>query len=208
MRVLAINSSADAQNSVSRQIVEAAIAKLAARDGNLEVVRRDLAADPVPHLAPETLAGVRATPQTSEERAARALSDRLIAELADADIVVIGAPMYNFSIPTVLRAWFDHVLRAGTTFRYTEKGPEGLLKGKRVLVAESRGGFYSDGPARIVDFQEPYLRHLLGFIGLDDVTFVRAERIGFGPEARETAIADAIAAIDGWIEEKAEALAA
>jgi FMN-dependent NADH-azoreductase len=117
----------------------------------------------------------------------------LIAELRAADVIVIGAPMYNFSVATNLRAWFDHVLRAGVTFRYTEAGPEGLLPGKRVIVVETRGGLYSEGPAKAVDFQEPYLRHLLGFIGLADVTFVRAEKIGFGPEARAAAIAAATA---------------
>ena len=103
--------------------------------------------------------------------------------------------MYNFSVATGLRAWFDHVLRAGETFRYTEAGPEGLLGPKRVIVVESRGGLYSEGPAQAFDFQEPYLRHLLGFIGLSDVTFVRAEKIGFGPEARAEAIAAATAAL-------------
>ena len=138
----------------------------------------------MPHLTEANLAGVRGTPATDAELAARALSDELIAELRAADTIVIGAPMYNFSVATTLRAWFDHVLRAGETFRYTENGPEGLLGGKRVIVVESRGGLYSEGPAQAIDFQEPYLRHLLGFIGLTDVTFVRAEKIGYGPEAR------------------------
>ncbi|HYI88373.1 MAG TPA: NAD(P)H-dependent oxidoreductase, partial [Beijerinckiaceae bacterium] len=135
------------------------------------------------------------TPVTEAEKDARALSDALVAELRAADTVVIGAPMYNFSVPTGLRAWFDHVLRAGETFRYTEAGPKGLLEGKRVIVVESRGGLYSEGPAQAADFQEPYLRHLLAFIGLTDVTFVRAERIGFGSEARAEAIAAATGAL-------------
>ena len=101
--------------------------------------------------------------------------------------------MYNFSIPTTLRAWFDHVLRAGQTFSYSEAGPKGLLEGKRVIVVESRGGLYSEGPAQAIDFQEPYLRHLLGFIGLTDVTFVHAEKIGYGPDARDAAITAATA---------------
>ena len=103
--------------------------------------------------------------------------------------------MYNFSIPTGLRAWFDHVLRAGETFTYSEAGPQGLLEGKRAIVVESRGGLYSEGPAQAIDFQEPYLRHLLGFIGLTDVTFVHAEKIGYGPESRAAAIASATAAL-------------
>ena len=104
--------------------------------------------------------------------------------------------MYNFGIPSTLKAWFDHVLRAGVTFRYTEAGPEGLLKGKRAIVIESRGGFYSEGPAQAMDSQEPHLRTLLGFIGITDVTFVRAEKLAFGPEAREQAIAAARAELE------------
>ncbi|RZK84469.1 MAG: FMN-dependent NADH-azoreductase, partial [Methylobacterium sp.] len=146
---------------------------------------------PVPHLSPETVAGVRSQATTPAEQVARALSDELIAELRAADTIVIGAPMYNFSIPTTLRSWFDHVLRAGETFSYSEAGPKGLLSGKKVIVVESRGGLYSEGPAQAIDFQEPYLRQLLGFIGLaDDLTFIRAEKIGFGPDARDQALAD------------------
>jgi FMN-dependent NADH-azoreductase len=130
-------------------------------------------------------------PTTAAEQRARSLSDELIGELRDADTIVIGAPMYNFGVTTGLRAWFDHVLRAGETFSYSEAGPKGLLGGKRVIVIESRGGLYSEGPASAVDFQEPYLRHLLGFIGITDVTFVHAEKIGYGPEARAAALAGA-----------------
>ena len=127
----------------------------------------------MPHLTEDTLAGVRGEPKNDAERVTRALSDELLAELRAADIIVIGAPMYNFGVATSLRAWFDHVLRAGETFRYSEAGPKGLLSGKCVIVVESRG-FYSEGPSKAVDFQEPYLSHLLGFMGLTDVTFVRA----------------------------------
>ena len=126
---------------------------------------------------------------------AQALSDELIAELFAADTIVIGAPMYNFSIPTTLRAWFDHVLRPRVTFAYSEAGPQGLVTGKKVIVIESRGGLYSEGPAQVMDFQEPYLRALLGFIGLTDVEFIHAEKIGFGPEARDAALAGAKARI-------------
>jgi FMN-dependent NADH-azoreductase len=152
------------------------------------VLRAALHAAPIPHLTTTNLAGVRGVPTTDAELAARALSDQLIAELRTADTIVIGAPMYNFSIPTGLRAWFDYVLRAGETFSYSEAGPRGLLGGKRVIVIESRGGLYSEGPAQAIDFQEPYLRHLLGFMGLADVAFIRAEKIGFGSDAREAAL--------------------
>lgn len=182
--LLVINSSAAREGSVSRQLVEDAVANLREQNPFVKIVRRDLGADPVPHLTVDTLNGVRGTPATLAEQKARALSDELIAELRAADTIVIGAPMYNFGVTTGLRSWFDYVLRAGETFSYSAAGPKGLLGGKRVIVIESRGGLYSEGPASAVDFQEPYLRHLLGFIGLTDVTFVRAEKIGYGPEAR------------------------
>ena len=105
--------------------------------------------------------------------------------------------MYNFGMASTLKTWFDHVLRAGVTFRYTAEGPEGLVKGKRAIVIETRAGFYSDGPAAIMDNQEPHIRTLLGFMGIGDVTFIRAEKLAFGPEASSAAIADAIAEIDG-----------
>jgi FMN-dependent NADH-azoreductase len=192
--ILVIDSAATGEASVSRTLVREAVEALKAQ-GPAKIIYRDLDGNPLPHLTEATVAGIRAQPRTESEVAARAVSDELIAELRAADVVVIGAPMYNFSVPTTLRSWFDHVLRAGETFRYTEKGPQGLLSGKRVIVVESRGGLYSEGPATALDFQEPYLRHLLGFIGLTDVTFIRAEKLGFGPEARSAAIADATAAL-------------
>lgn len=187
-QVLVLNSSLSGEASVSRLLVAETLAQIVARDPAATVVVRDLAQTEIPHLNPLTVAGVRATAVTVAETKARDLSDQLIAELRAADTIVIGAPMYNFSIPSTLRTWFDHVLRAGETFSYSEAGPKGLLEGKRVIVVESRGGLYSEGPAQAIDFQEPYLRQLLGFIGLTDVTFVQAEKIGFGPDARDAAI--------------------
>jgi len=189
--ILVIHSSASAEGAVSRLLVEETVDRLLIANPAATVVRRDLGADPVPHLTTATLAGVRGEPATEAEHTARLLSDTLIAELRAADTVVIGVPMYNFSMPTGLRAWFDHVLRAGETFSYTDAGPQGLVGGKRVIVIEARGGFYSEGPAQAFDFQEPYLRHLLAFIGITDVTFVRVEKIGYGPEAREASVAAA-----------------
>ena len=126
--ILVIDSAASGEASVSRTLVREAVTALT-NGGPARVIRRDFGVDPVPHLTEATLAGVRGTPATEPESATRALSDTLIAELRAADTIVIGAPMYNFSVPTTLRSWFDHVLRAGETFRYTEKGPEGLLSG-------------------------------------------------------------------------------
>ena len=189
--ILVLNSSVSGEASVSLLLLADAVTELTQRDPSAKLVFRDLAANPLPHLTPETVAGVRSQATTPAEQLARALSDELIAELRAADTIVIGAPMYNFSIPTTLRSWFDHVLRAGETFSYSEAGPKGLLSGKKVIVVEARGGLYSEGPAQATDFQEPYLRQLLGFIGLaDDLTFIRAEKIGYGPDARDQALAD------------------
>src|SRR5690606_15538719 len=179
--ILVIDSSVNGETSISRPLVQHAVDRLVAAHPNSRVVRRDLGADPLPHLTETNVRGVRGEPVTDGDHATRARSDALIAELREADVIVIGAPMYNFSVSTALRAWFDHVLRAGETFSYSEAGPKGLLPGKKAIVIEARGGLYSEGPARAIDFQEPYLRHLLGFMGITDVTFVRAEKTGFGP---------------------------
>jgi FMN-dependent NADH-azoreductase len=189
--LLVINSSINGEASVSRALVSRIVAGLTASNPGLAVVERDLAADPVPHVNGDALAGFFGQPSTPVQQAFRARSDELIAELQSADVLVIGAPMYNFAIPSHLKAWFDHVLRAGVTFRYTETGPEGLVKGKRAIVVLSRGGVYSEGPLQALDAQEPHLRTLLGFIGITDVTFVRAEGLALGPEPREQAIAAA-----------------
>ena len=193
--ILVIQSSISGQESVSRALVNQTVARLLEANPGARVVVRDLGSEPVPHLDANSLAGVRGSPVTQAELATRALSDALIAELRAADTVVIGAPMYNFSMSSALRSWFDHVLRAGETFRYTSAGPEGLVGNKRVIVIESRGGLYSEGPGQALDFQEPYLRALFGFMGVSNLTFVRAEKIGLGPEAREASIAGAIAEI-------------
>jgi FMN-dependent NADH-azoreductase len=189
--LLVINSSVSGGNSVSRVLVEHAVAELAKTNPRARIIRRDVGETPIPHLTAETVTGVRGMPQTESEQRTRLLSDELIAELRAADSLIIGAPMYNFGVPTGLRAWFDHVLRAGETFAYSESGPKGLLAEKRAIVIESRGGLYSEGPAKAIDFQEPYLSQLLGFIGVTDVTFVHAENIGFGAQARDAAIAAA-----------------
>ena len=187
--VLVLTSSVLGETSVSNQLVRDTVSRLRSQDPSLWVITRDLGGSPIAHLtfdAATALGG--AEPANAVQAAAQALSDELIAEIKAADIVVIGAPMYNFGISSTLKTWFDYVLRAGVTFRYGENGPEGVLKGKRAIVIESRGGLYSQGPAQVMDAQEPHLRTLLGFIGIADVTFIRAERLAFGPEAREQAI--------------------
>ena len=186
---LVITSSALGEASVSSQLVEETVARLRSHDPALRVIARDLGRDPVPHLTIDSATALRGgEPINSAQAAARSLSDGLVTELKAADTLIIGAPMYNFGMPSTLKAWFDHVLRAGITFSYSESGPKGLLKGKRAFVVESRGGLYSEGPAQPMDSQEPHLRNLLAFMGITDVIFLRAEKLAFGPEAREQAI--------------------
>jgi FMN-dependent NADH-azoreductase len=195
--VLIIDSAATGEASVSRKLTREAAERLQRRDPAARIVLRDIGSAPIPHLHEKTVPAIRAGIVDSEEaRAALALSDELIAELQEADLIIIGAPMYNFGMPSTLKAWFDHVLRARVTFRYTEAGPEGLLKGKKAIVVETRAGLYSEGPAAAMDSQEPHIRTLLGFIGIDDVTFVRAEKLAFGPKVAAAALAEAAERID------------
>jgi len=198
--VLVLTSSVLGEASVSNQLVRDAVAQLRSEDPALRVLTRDLGKSPIPHLSLDSAAALRGgEPANAEQVAARALSDELVDELKDADTIVIGAPMYNFGIASTLKAWFDYVLRAGVTFRYTEAGPEGLVTGKRAIVIQTRGGLYSEGPASIMDSQEPHLRTLLGFMGISDVTFIRAEKLAFGPEVRMKTIDAARRQIDETI---------
>ncbi|HEX5951931.1 MAG TPA: NAD(P)H-dependent oxidoreductase, partial [Rhodanobacteraceae bacterium] len=137
------------------------------------------------------------TPVLEKGHPCVARNEEILDEFLAADVVVIGAPMYNFTIPTQLKAWIDRILTAGKTFRYTENGPEGLAGGKRVIVASARGGIYSEGPATAVDFQEAYLRHVFGFIGIDNVEFVRAEGLNLGADQRQAALTRAHRQIEG-----------
>jgi FMN-dependent NADH-azoreductase len=188
---LIVTSSANGESSVSSRLAATLTERLREADPAARIVLRDVGSEPLPHLTADTVAAIKGEPATEAERAARLLSDSLVEELAEADILVIASPMYNFGMSSTLKAWFDHVLRAGLTFRYTAEGPEGLMTGRKAVVIESRAGFYSDGPGAAMDGQEPHLRTLLGFIGITDVTFVRAEKLAFGPEAAEAAITQA-----------------
>ena len=204
---LIVTSSASGDASVSNRLAATLIDRLREADPATHIILRDVGAEPLPHLTADTVTAIKGEPATEAEHATRALSDALIAELQAADIIVIASPMYNFGMSSTLKSWFDHVARAGVTFRYTAEGPEGLLKGKKAVVIESRGGFYSEGPASAMDGQEAHLRNLLGFIGIADPTFVRAEKLGYGPEAAEAAIAEASEAL-GLFAGEALALAA
>ncbi|HEY0447221.1 MAG TPA: FMN-dependent NADH-azoreductase [Allosphingosinicella sp.] len=196
-KVLIIDSAATGDASVSRKLTAELAERLTRRDPTVSIVRRDIGANPIPHLTAETVGAIRGAPADSQVASdALALSDALVAEVKDADVIVLGAPMYNFGMSSTLKTWFDHILRAGVTFRYTAEGPEGLVKDKKAIVVESRAGFYSDGPAAAMDHQEPHIRTLLGFMGVTDVTFVRAEKLAFGPEAASAAIAEAVERLD------------
>ena len=190
--ILVLASSALGDASVSNDLLRDAVSVLRARNPEPRIVTRDLGAEPLPHLAYDSAVAIRgAEPANEAQAAARALSDSLIVELAAADLILIGAPMYNFGMPTALKVWFDYVLRAGLTFRYGENGPVGLLSGKRAIVVATRGGLYSEGPAQMLDSQEPHLRNLLRFIGIADVAVVRSERLAMSPELRAASIATA-----------------
>lgn len=191
MNILIVSSSANGDASVSGGLAGRFADSVRAHHPAAAIVLRDVGAEPLPHLTARTVAAIKGQPATAAELEARALSDSLVAELHAADVIVIASPMYNFGMSSTLKSWFDHVLRAGLTFRYTADGPEGLLKGKKAVVIESRAGFYSDGPAAAMDGQEPHIRTLLGFIGITEITFVRAEKLAFGPDAAEAAIAEA-----------------
>ncbi|WP_276488774.1 FMN-dependent NADH-azoreductase [Ectopseudomonas mendocina] len=189
-RVLVIESSARQQGSISRELTQQFIAKRQAAHPADQIQVRDLAAEPVPHLD-ATLLGGWMTPseqQSEAEKAALARSNQLTDELLAADVLVLAAPMYNFAIPSTLKAWLDHVLRAGVTFKYTETGPQGLLTGKRAFVLTARGGIYAGSG---LDHQEPYLRQALAFIGIHDVQFIHAEGLNMGAEFSEKGLAQA-----------------
>jgi FMN-dependent NADH-azoreductase len=199
--ILIVDSAATGEASVSRKLTRALADTLQRRDPAARIVHRDVGAAPIPHLTEATVPAIRAgIVDTPEAEQALALSNELIAELKEADVIVIGSPMYNFGMPSTLKAWFDHVLRAGITFRYSEAGPEGLVTGKKAIVIEARAGLYSEGPAAAMDSQEPHLRTLLGFMGITDVAFVRAEKLAFGPEAAAVAIAEAVGALESLAE--------
>jgi len=188
--ILYISSSLRSTGSTSRQLAEEFLSKWKAARPDDSIVERNLAADPVPHLTGQMMGSffTPADQRSAEQVQTVRLSDSLVAELLSADVVVIGAPMYNFSISSTLKAWIDHVTRVGVTFGYTDTGPVGLLKGKKVYLFTARGGVYSEGPAQAMDFQETYLRATLGFIGLTDVTLIRAEGLALGESAVDAAL--------------------
>ncbi|HYC41596.1 MAG TPA: NAD(P)H-dependent oxidoreductase [Noviherbaspirillum sp.] len=188
--LLQLNSSLFTGNGQSTRLSNEFVA--AWRDANPDgkVITRDLAANPVPHLDGQRFGAFLAKPEerTAQQQAVVDFSDALIDELRNADVIALGLPMYNFGIPSTLKAYFDHIARAGVTFRYTENGAVGLLTGKKVYVFAARGGIYQGTPA---DTQTAYVRDFLAFIGLSDVEFVYAEGLAMGEESKQAGLAKA-----------------
>jgi FMN-dependent NADH-azoreductase len=193
--LLQIRSSIFADNGQSTQLANRFIEKWCAVNPGGKVVVRDLALDPVPHLDAARFGALLAKPaeRTREQSAVAEQSDALIEELKNADVVVLGLPMYNFGLPSTLKAYFDHIARAGVTFRYTDKGAVGLLTGKQVYVFAARGGLYAGTPR---DTQTAYAREFLGFLGMTDIEFVYAEGLAISPESKAQGIGTAHAHVD------------
>lgn len=182
--VLIVESSARQQDSISRQLTQDFTAQWRAAHPADQITVRDVAANPVPHLDADLLGGWMnpEDQRSAAQHQALARSNVLTDELLAADVLVLAAPMYNFTIPSTLKAWLDHVLRAGITFKYTPTGPQGLLNGKRAIVLTARGGIHAGAGS---DHQEPYLRQVLGFIGIHDVTFIHAEGLNMSGDFHE-----------------------
>ncbi len=209
MKLLHIDSSPLATNSASRALTREAVTQWQAAHPGTTVEYLDLVAQPPSHLAQESLGfrlGIAADNLTEAQRRENALSEQLVSQFLAADVVVLGAPMYNFSIPSQLKAWFDRVAQSGRTFRYTAAGPEGLARGKTVIVVSTRGGAYGDASA--MDHQESYLKTMLGFFGVTDIRIVRAEGLNMGEAAAAQGMESArraIGALAGGAANEAEA---
>lgn len=207
MKLLHIDSSPLGTASVSRQLTREIVDRWVARHPGTVVEHLDLAVEAPSHLGGDSLGfrlGIDAAGLTEAQRHENRVSEQLVSQLLAADVVVVGAPMYNFGVPSQLKAWVDRIAQAGRTFRYTASGPEGLAGGKTVIVASTRGGRYGDGP----DHQEGYLRQVFGFIGITDVRIVRAEGLNMGDEPRAQALAAARQAIELHTAQADEAVAA
>ena len=207
MNILQINSSIFSGAGQSTGLADQFVARLRAQNLGARLTVRDLASDPVPHLDAARFGAFLAKPEerTPAQQAVAAYSDTLIDELKRADVVVLGLPLYNFGLPSTLKAYFDHLGRAGVTFRYTEKGPVGLLTGKKVYVFAARGGFYAGTPN---DSQTPYVRAFLSFLGMSDIEFVYAEGLAISDTSKQQGIARARAETDRLVTSRELELAA
>src|SRR3954464_4697565 len=192
MKLLHVDSSPRGTNAVSRELTRRTVAEWQATHPGTTVEHLDLDANAPSHLNVDSLGfrlGPNAAGLTDVQKRENAVSEQLVSQFLAADVIVVGAPMYNFSVPSQLKAWIDRLAQAGRTFKYTEKGPQGLAGGKTVIVASSRGGVYSTNPALAgLDHQESYLKTVFGFFGITDVRFVRAEGVAMGEEAKATAL--------------------
>ena len=199
MNVLHIDSGILGDHSVSRRLTAAVADKIKAENPGASVAYRDLVANPVAHLSGSHLMAANAPANELDGTLAAELADSaaILDQFLAADTIIIGAPMYNFSLPSQLKAWIDRIAVAGKTFRYTENGPEGLARGKKVIVVSTRGGHYSAGPAAAMDHQESYLSTVFGFLGITDIEFLRAEGLNMGPDSKQAAISGAEATISG-----------
>jgi FMN-dependent NADH-azoreductase len=195
MKLLHIDSSVLGPHSVSRQVSAAIVDRLAKATPRLEITYRDLTSTPLAHLSGSHLAASQGAEPDAALQPDLAAGQAVLEEFLAADIVVLGAPMYNFTIPSQLKAWIDRILVAGKTFKYGPQGAEGLAGGKRVIIAISRGGYYgADTPYAVGEHLETYLRWVFGFIGIADPEFISADGIQVGPEHREKALASALQA--------------
>ena len=198
MNILHIDASILGAQSITRDLSAAIVQQLQATHPDARVVYRDVVQQEIRHLTAAIAGGFRPCGVSTFDAATlqeHQLSELLLQEFMASDVIVVGAPMYNFSVPTQLKAWLDRLAQAGRSFQYTERGPVGLAGGKRVIVASARGGFYAEGPLAHMDFQEGYLRAFFGFLGIDDVQFVRAEGASKAAEIRQAGIAKAKSAI-------------
>ncbi|GGF49915.1 FMN-dependent NADH-azoreductase [Aliidongia dinghuensis] len=193
-QILVVTASPRGSASYSNQVADALVAKLKAERPGATVVVRNLADTPLDHVGEAFVTGRVLPPadRSAAQAAAMVPSDAAIAEVNASDVIVIASPMYNFGVPSTLKAWIDHLARPGVTFSYSANGPEGLIKGKKVYLVEARGGVYSEGPYQVLNFQEPYLKAVLGFLGIKDLETITVEGIGYGPEAAEKALNGAL----------------
>lgn len=199
MNILHIDSGILGEHSVSRRLTAAVVAQIKAEQSDAAVTYRDLVANPLPHLSGAHLMAANAKPEDvdAEISADNAQGAAVLEEFIAADTVILGVPMYNFSLPSQLKTWIDRVAVSGKTFRYTAEGPEGLAKGKKIIIVSTRGGHYSAGPAAVMDHQESYLKTVLGFLGITDIEIVRAEGLNLSPDSKIEAISEAERTISG-----------
>lgn len=202
MNILHIDSSIMGSGSITRKLSSTIVTHILNSHPEASVEYRDLVGDELKHLTGPIAAGFRQTgisdfPQATLQE--HQLSEALVRQFLGSEVVVIGAPMYNFSVSSQLKAWLDRIAQAGRTFKYTEQGPVGLSAGKRIIVVSARGGFYSEGPQQKMDHQESYLRAFFGFLGISDIHFIRAEGVSRGQHLREEGIEAATAEIPATV---------